>query len=89
VRRYGQDVFGPFGSIEFVEFQKGEESGYVRFTDAVAAAAVAKLSEGEGTDIGGAKPKLRVLEGLSARASARERVPSAGLTRRGAALVRG
>ena len=67
-------MFGPFGSIEFVEFQKGEESGYVRFTDAVAAVAVAKLSEGEGTDIGGAKPKLRVLEGLSARESLRERV---------------
>ena len=60
--RTTQEAFQAHGTVEFVDYSKGNESGFVRFAESNAAAAVAKLTA-DGTEIGGAKPTLSVLEG--------------------------
>eukprot|EP00753_Platysulcus_tardus_P018562 PLAT6918.1.p1 GENE.PLAT6918.1~~PLAT6918.1.p1 ORF type:complete len:337 (+),score=194.66 PLAT6918.1:51-1013(+) len=58
-----KEQFGEYGEVAYVDFSRGDTSGYVRMTSTEAvAAAVAGLAEKE-VKFGGAVPKLAVLEG--------------------------
>lgn len=55
-----KDKFGSFGATEFVDFQRGDREGFIRFSSSESAKkAAAEFKE----ELGGQKPTLSVLDG--------------------------
>jgi hypothetical protein len=58
-----KEVFGEYGQIAFVDFERGWNDGWLRFDDASDAAAAAAGFCAKPVDVGGAVPTVSLLSG--------------------------
>lgn len=58
-----REAFEPHGEIKWVDFQRGNSEGYLRFAESEQATAACSAMADEGTQFGGNVPKFTVLDG--------------------------
>lgn len=58
-----QELFGEFGEVAWIDYQRGEDKGTVRFKEAANAAKAIESLTASKKELKGAVPSYRLLEG--------------------------